>query len=152
MKRENETEAKLLKINSEFYYAFENLSIEKMERLWKHEDNIVCVHPGWNLFTGWLAVHESWITIFRNTEKIKFMVTNTKIRIFDNIAVVVCLENIETSVDGQITRFGVTATNIFEYNNEKNEWLLIHHHGSPVSNYIPPTSTLNNNGTGSSGI
>jgi len=31
-----------------------------MEGLWKHEDNIVCIHPGWDLFTGWLAIRESW--------------------------------------------------------------------------------------------
>ena len=107
-----------------------------MERLWKHEDNVVCIHPGWDLFTGWLAIRESWITIFRNTEMIKFIITNTKVRVFDNIAVVVCLENIETLVNGEIVRLGVIATNIFEQ--MENQWLLIHHHGSSVSNYIPP--------------
>src|SRR2546426_4747938 len=77
----------------------------------------------------------SWITIFRNTETIKFIITNTKVRVFDNIAVVVCLENIETLLDGEIVRLGVIATNIFEQ--MENQWLLIHHHGSSVSNYIP---------------
>jgi ketosteroid isomerase-like protein len=127
------------KVNSLFYHAFENLSIEMMERVWKHVDNAVCVHPGWDLFIGWLAIRESWITIFRNTEMIRFTITNTKVRVFGggkNIAVVVCLENIETSVNRQIIKIGVVATNIFEY--EKNQWLLIHHHGSSVSNYIPP--------------
>ena len=141
---ENKDELKVLNINSEFYRAFENLSIEKMETLWKHDDDIVCIHPGWDLFTGWFAIRESWLTIFHNTEMIKFIITNAKIKIFDNIAVVVCLENIETSLSLQTTRprFGVIATNIFEHNNNnnnnKNEWLLIHHHGSPVSNYLPP--------------
>ena len=67
---------------------------------------------------------------------IKFIITNTKVRVFDNIAVVVCLENIETLLDGEIVRLGVIATNIFEQ--MENQWLLIHHHGSSVSNYIPP--------------
>jgi len=128
--------AQVQKINCEFYNAFENLSIQRMERLWKHEDNVVCIHPGWDLFTGWLAIRESWITIFSNTEMIKFIITNTKVRVFDNIAVVVCLENIETLVNGEIVRLGVIATNIFEQ--MENQWLLIHHHGSSVSNYIPP--------------
>gem|GEM_PF-2563217 len=87
------------------------------------------------MFTGWLAIRESWITIFRNTEMIKFIITNTKVRVFDNIAVAVCLENIETLVNGEIVRLGVIATNIFEQ--MENQWLLIHHHGSSVSNYIP---------------
>ena len=67
---------------------------------------------------------------------IKFVITNTKVRDFENIAVVVCLENIETLLDGETLRLGVIATNIFEQ--MENQWLLIHHHGSSVSNYIPP--------------
>ncbi len=131
-----ENEILVQEINSEFYHAFENLSIERMERLWKHEDNIVCIHPGWDLFTGWLAICESWITIFSNTEMIKFIITNTKVRVFENIAIVVCLENIETLVNGEILRLGVIATNMFEQID--NQWLLIHHHGSSVSDYIRP--------------
>jgi ketosteroid isomerase-like protein len=125
------------KVNTQFYHAFESLSIEMMDKLWKHDENVVCIHPGWDLSTGWLAIRESWITIFRNTETIKFIITNTKVRIFNNIAVVVCLENIETSVNSQAIKIGVIATNIFE-RNELNQWLLIHHHGSSVTNYIPP--------------
>jgi hypothetical protein len=126
----------LQKVNSEFYHAFENLSIERMEGLWKHEDSVICIHPGWDLFTGWLAIRESWMTIFHNTDMIKFIITNTKVRVFDDIAVVVCLENIETLVSGEIVRLGVIATNIFEQ--MESQWLLIHHHGSSVTNYIPP--------------
>src|SRR5919199_2387104 len=127
------------KVNGEFYRAFESLSIERMEKLWKHDENIICIHPGWDLFTGWLAIRESWITIFENTEMIKFTITNTKIRTFDKVAVVVCLENIETtSADGRVIKIGVIATNIFEESEQPNQWLLIHHHGSPVTNYIPP--------------
>jgi ketosteroid isomerase-like protein len=126
------------KVNAEFYHAFERLSMEMMDKLWKHDDNVVCIHPGWDLFSGWLAIRESWITIFSNTEMMRFIITNTKVRIFDNnLAVVVCLENIETPVNGQVIKMGVIATNVFE-RNELNQWLLIHHHGSSVSNYIPP--------------
>lgn len=57
--KEGETAEGILKINSEFYSAFESLSIERMERLWKHDDDVVCIHPGWDLFTGWLAIRES---------------------------------------------------------------------------------------------
>jgi ketosteroid isomerase-like protein len=108
--------------------------------LWKHNEDVVCIHPGWDLFTGWLAIRESSITIFSSTEMIRFIITNTKVRIFGNdkrTAVVVCLENIETSANGQVIKIGVIATNVFE-RNELNKWLLIHHHGSSVANYIPP--------------
>jgi len=139
MKEDDEIVKKVNETNTEFYRAFENLSIEMMDNLWKHDENIVCIHPGWDLFTGWLAIRESWITIFANTEMIKFTITNTKVRTFDKVAVVVCLENIETtSADGRLVKIGVIATNIFEQTEQLNQWLLIHHHGSPVTNYIPP--------------
>ena len=134
----DEIAEELRKLNGEFYRAFESLSIEMMDNLWKHDENIVCIHPGWDSFTGWLAIRESWIAIFSNTEMIRITITNTKVRIFDNrIAVVVCLENIETSVNGQVIKIGVIATNVYE-RNELNQWLLIHHHGSSVTNYIQP--------------
>src|SRR6187200_1862065 len=139
MQEDDENVGKVNKANAEFYNAFENLSIEIMDKMWKHDENIVCIHPGWDLFNGWLAIGESWVTIFSNTEMIRFIITNTKVRIFDNnnIAVLVCLENIETSASGQVIKIGVIATNVFE-RNELNQWLLIHHHGSSVTNYIPP--------------
>ena len=139
MEEDDEIVEKVNKANTQFYRAFENLSIEMMDNLWKHDENISCIHPGWDLFSGWLAIRESWITIFANTEMIKFTITNIKIRTFDKVAVVVCLENIETtSADGRVIKIGVIATNIFEQSEQLNQWLLIHHHGSPVTNYIPP--------------
>ena len=140
MQEDDEIVGEVIKVNSEFYHAFESLSIEMMDKLWKHDENVVCIHPGWDLFTGWLAIRESWITIFSNTEMITFTITNTKTRIVDNkIAVVVCLENIETtSANGRVIKIGVIATNIFERNEQLNQLLLIHHHGSPVTSYIPP--------------
>lgn len=128
----------ILKSNAEFYHAFEGLSIDVMDSLWKHDENVICVHPGWELLVGWLAIRESWVTIFQNTEMIKFNITNAKVRSFDNsdIGVVVCQENIESSVSGQQDRIGVIATNIFE--RCENRWVLIHHQGSSISNYMPP--------------
>jgi ketosteroid isomerase-like protein len=132
------TEQAIQKVNTRFYNAFESLSLERMEEVWKHSDDVVCVHPGWDLFTGWMAVRESWMTIFQNTERIRFLITNTKIRVFGNvIAVVVCLENIQSDVSQSNMRMGVIATNIYERqtaadenNNEDEEkWLMIHHHG-----------------------
>lgn len=141
------TEQTIQDINIQFYKAFESLSLERMEQVWKHSDDVVCVHPGWDLFRGWTAVRESWMTIFQNTERIQFIITNTKVRAFENIvAVVVCLENIETIINQDKIRMGVIATNIFErqliVRDDEDEWLMIHHHGSPVSNYMPPNVSV----------
>ena len=132
--------------NSRFYKAFESLSIEKMDAAWKHSDDTICIHPGWEMFTSWTAIRESWVRIFENTKMIKFFISNIKIKAFENIAIVVCLENIDSVIEDEnenSIRMGVIATNIFEkqnVNNNKsnNEWLLIHHHGSVVANYMAP--------------
>ena len=63
---------------------------------------------------GWLAIRESWITIFQNTEVIKFNITNPKVRLFDNNGIIVCQENIESSVNGREEKISIIATNIFE--------------------------------------
>jgi len=134
--------------NSRFYEAFESLSIEKMEGVWKHSDDTICIHPGWEMFISWTAIRESWIRIFENTTMIKFLITNIKIKAFQNVAVVVCLENIDSAIEDENSiRMGVIATNIFEKKNVnkhsyKNEWLMIHHHGSSVANYIAPNVTV----------
>ena len=132
------TLTEIQKSNAEFYHAFEGLSIDMMDNLWKHDENVICIHPGWELLVGWLAIRESWIMIFQNTEVIKFNITNPKIRLFDNngIGIIVCQENIESSVNGQQDKIGVIATNVFE--RCENRWLLIHHQGSSISNYMPP--------------
>jgi len=130
--------------NLRFYKAFESLSIEKMEEVWKNSNDVICVHPGWEMFSSWTAIRESWMRIFENTKMIRFLVTNLKIKVFEKIAVVICLENIDTTIeDGNSIRMGVIATNIFEKqnvnsNNHDNQWLMIHHHGSSVANYMPP--------------
>ena len=127
--------------NAGFYNAFESLSIEKMEQVWKHGDDITCIHPGWEIFTSWTAVRESWTTIFQNTRSIKFIVTNIRVKVFDNIALVVCLENINSIMDEQNSfKMGVQATNIFEKQsiNDDHAWLMVHHHGSVVANYMIP--------------
>ena len=116
MGNENSLKEEVLKNNVEFYDAFERLSIDMMDNVWKHDENVICVHPGWELLVGWLAIRESWIMIFQNTEMIKFNITNPKVRLFDSNGIIVCQENIESSINGRQEKIGITATNIFENN------------------------------------
>jgi ketosteroid isomerase-like protein len=47
-------------------------------------------------------------------------------------------ENIQKEKEnGQAIKIGVNANNVFE-KNDLNQWLLVHHHGSVVTNYLPP--------------
>jgi len=133
--------------NTRFYKAFESLSIEKMDAALKHSDDTICIHPGWEMFTSWTAIRESWLRIFENTKMIKFVITNIKIKAFQKIAIVVCLENIDSIIEDENSiRLGVIATNIFEKQNlnnkNNNDWLMVHHHGSAVANYMAPNVSV----------
>ena len=149
MDEEKGVEQTIEDTNSRFYKAFESLSIEKMDAAWKHCDDTICIHPGWEMFTSWTAIRESWVRIFENTKMIKFFISNIKIKAFENIAIVVCLENIDSVIEDEnenSIRMGVIATNIFEkqnVNNKKNnDWLMVHHHGSAVANYMSPNVSV----------
>ena len=99
--------------NSRFYKAFESLSIEKMEEVWKHSDDVICIHPGWEMFTSWTAIRESWVRIFENTKKIEFFITNVNIKAFEKIAIVVCLENIDSDMENKNIVERVSQLQIF---------------------------------------
>jgi hypothetical protein len=73
MDKEKDVEQTIEYSNARFYKAFESLSIENMEEVWKHSDDTICIHPGWEMFTSWTAIRESWVRIFENTGMIKFI-------------------------------------------------------------------------------
>lgn len=80
------------------------------------------------MLTGWESVAESWQTIFRNTEEIRFSTTDVVIYTRDRVAWIVLTENISMRLKGQIRLSCVLATNIFELDGRS--WLMIHHHAS----------------------
>lgn len=128
--------------NAQFYDAFEKVSINMMENIWSHNDDCICIHPGWEMFIGWLAIRESWLTIFSNTENLKFTITNTKIKLYEDVAgIITCVENIKMIINERKIFTGLVATNIFEYDGDQRRWLLVYHHGSPISDYLPPTNS-----------
>jgi hypothetical protein len=128
--------------NAAFYDAFENVSINMMENIWIHNDNCICIHPGWEMIVGWLAIHESWMTIFTNMKNLKFTITNTKTRLYEDVVgVLTCVENIQMIQNERKVHTGVVATNIFEYDDNQKRWLIVYHHGSPVSDYLPPPNS-----------
>jgi hypothetical protein len=82
------------------------------------------------------------MTIFANTENLKFTITNTKIRLYEDVVgVITCVENIKMILNGRKVFTGVVATNIFEYDGNQRRLLLVYHHGSPISDYLPPTNS-----------
>ena len=127
--------------NRKFYQAFEALSIEEMEQIWAAEDHAKCVHPNWDVVIGWNAIRQSWLDIFRGTDYMKFALEHLQIDVYGNIATVVLVENLLSSVEGRVSESSILATNIYELRG--NEWLLILHHASPA----PVEVTQSFNGT-----
>ncbi|HXF91808.1 MAG TPA: nuclear transport factor 2 family protein [Nitrospiraceae bacterium] len=116
--------------NQAFYDAFESLDIARMDRVWAHLEYVTCIHPGWSQRVGWPAVRDSWVLIFNNTFSMKFELTEIQIQVAGDIAWVICTENITSRQDDQLVESRVLATNLYERIGD--EWLMIHHHGSPV--------------------
>jgi ketosteroid isomerase-like protein len=116
--------------NARFYRAFENMDLQEMEAVWAHGDYVKCIHPGWGLLVGSDAVRASWEAIFKNTEEMRFTITNVDVRVNGDLAWVACTENILSQVKDKLSVTSVLATNLFERSG--NRWLLAHHHASHV--------------------
>ena len=120
--------------NAEFYRAFEALSIEAMDAIWSHSDDVRCVHPGWQSLSGWDEVRKSWAAIFESaTQASAYMeldITDAQLWMSGDMAGVFCHENILSFRDGEQIRSLMLATNIFRL--EQGRWLMVQHHGSPV--------------------
>lgn len=128
-------------INRKFYTAFESLEIRQMDEVWKHGDDVVCIHPGWATLQGWQDVRASWMQIFQHAEFMRFMITDEAATMGERHAIMVCTEHISSGHNGQAMEGTVYATNIFEKMGGR--WLMIHHHGSPGPRRMPLQGSLN---------
>jgi ketosteroid isomerase-like protein len=126
--------------NDSFYEAFQKLSLKNMEKIWKHDEDTICVHPGWELVIGWVAIRDSWVQIFQDTENITINANTLRLSKYGNLAIIISIEHLRATINGQKQKFGVLATNVYE--NSDGIWLLTHHHGSSISNYYLPNSEI----------
>lgn len=116
--------------NQDFYDALQHLSLDRMDKLWLHEDWVRCIHPGWDVIVGWTDVRQSWEGIFRSTESMQIAITQSSLKIFGEMALVVCTENISTyTTDGLRSALAI-ATNLFLRQGDR--WCIVHHHASPL--------------------
>lgn len=118
--------------NERFYRAMENADLAAMGGLWLHTDWIKCVHPGWELLTGWEKVRESWAQIFANQTGMRVTATEVSVKLDGNFAWISCTENLAIFVDNTSAPASATttATNLFQ--RVAGEWRLVHHHASQV--------------------
>ena len=112
----------LLAANLEFYRAFTTHDLPAMERVWAAETPVLCLHPGWELLRGRVAVLESWRQILSNPGAPHVMVHDDQAFLFGEVGIVTCEEELD---DGSLA-----ATNMFV--KEQGEWRLVHHQASPI--------------------
>jgi len=121
---------KVKEANASFYEAVSSQSLDQMESVWLHAPWTKCVHPGWELLTGWDRIRESWDDIFRNAEYLRITISGLSIQIQNDVAWAVCTENIASAHEASYQTARAQATNIFH--RVEGRWLLVHHHASPV--------------------
>ena len=123
-------EFEIQQANERFYRAFESLDIHKMEAVWATDGPVRCVHPGWELRSGWPEVRDSWVLVFNHTTGIRFEVTDVDIVVKGDLAWVTCTENVRMANDGEAQQSRILATNL--YLRRPAGWLMVLHHASPV--------------------
>jgi ketosteroid isomerase-like protein len=127
--------AAVKEVNARFYEALSAQDMVAMEAVWLHEPWVRCVHPGWELLTGWQSIRKSWSNIFKNTAYLKIHVSKVTIHTSGEVAWVVCTENIASAQDANYQTATALATNV--YHKVGAVWLLVHHHASPVTVNVP---------------
>lgn len=122
--------------NTAFYEAVERGDFEELSVIWL-DDEISCVHPGWPVLSGRGEVLRSYALIMANTEYIQFFLTDVKVTVLGDTALVVCTENTlssgpaeEAGELGPLVGQLIVATNVFR--RTEDGWKLWSHHGSPV--------------------
>lgn len=92
--------------NTAFYEAMERGDFEELSSLWlapldtsdddfEGEGAVVsCVHPGWPVLNGRGEVLRSYALIMANTEYIQFFLTDVRVSVSGDTALVTCTENI----------------------------------------------------------
>jgi len=115
--------------NVAFYEAFKDRDIEAMARCWSQSPHARCVHPGWELVTGWPDIRRSWADIFESIDDLEISLDDAQVEVAGTVAWVNLVVSLRiTTNDGDTFEASVVTTNLFEHAN--GEWLLVLHHSS----------------------
>ncbi|MFT5531602.1 MAG: ketosteroid isomerase-like protein [Candidatus Poriferisodalaceae bacterium] len=118
--------------NQAFYEAHEGRDLAAMQSVWEHRDDVVCIHPGWQILRGWPHVEHSWRQILDGPGRNQFVLTNEAIQLAGDMAIVTLDENLLSPG----TSGTIAATNVFRLTDDG--WKMILHQGSPVMARVDP--------------
>jgi ketosteroid isomerase-like protein len=125
--------------NQQFYKILDSASLEAMDQIWLHENWVRCVHPGWDVLTGWKDIRQSWDKIFQGDQKMRVSPADVSICPIGDAALVTCIENISVFQGADFDSMQTIATNIFI--NKEGRWLIAHHHASAIPLIMPDPAT-----------
>jgi hypothetical protein len=117
------SEDEVLRANDAFYRAFNQKDTAAMDGAWSLREDVVCIHPGWNVLRGRAAVLASWKSILGNPDQARIVVGGAEVTLLEGVALVVCRELVAGSP--------LAATNVFVI--EDGAWKLLHHQSGPVA-------------------
>jgi ketosteroid isomerase-like protein len=118
----------VLAANAKFYDAFESRSLDAISDLWERSDRAACTHPGWARLRGWASIAASFAALFQSGQSLQFILTECEPSIVGDVAWVTLDENLLGDQGGAT----VATINVF-VRSDAGRWLMVGHHGSPVS-------------------
>ena len=125
------SEKDVIEMNQSFYDAFNKNDIELMIGIWLNDSTSQCIHPGWDVLTGFKNIMTSWQKIFAAAQDLEIKLSNINVTTSENLAWVTCQENLFSIVSSGVQLSKVHSTNLFKKQN--GEWKMVLHHASPVS-------------------
>ena len=131
-----------LESNQRFYDAFNKNDLDLMIKIWLNDPAAQCIHPGWDVLTGFKPIIESWRRIFETGQDLEIKLSHVEVIVSDDLAWIACQENLFSISTSGVQLSKVHATNLFKQIND--EWKMILHHASPVRG-LPIEEQVNEN-------
>jgi ketosteroid isomerase-like protein len=120
-------EEAVLAANRAFYSAFKRRDTNAMEQIWAVEHPSSCIHPGWGPLVGRQTIMASWRAIFGAADPPQVEASDARAVVTGPAALVTCIEHLSDAT--------IAATNVFVQ--ERGQWRMVHHHGSPMPSPKP---------------
>ena len=121
----------VLKANENFYKAFNANDLDAMKKVWSSNENVTCIHPGWNPLNGFEPIMKSWEGIFKNSGNMNIEASGVSVLASEDLAWVSCVEKLYTIATNGVLASEVFSTNLFKL--EEGSWKMIMHHASPIA-------------------
>ena len=104
----------VLEANKRFYGAFNKNDIELMMSVWFRDSTSQCIHPGWDVLTGFEDIMVSWQKIFSAGQDLEIKLSHIEVTASESLAWVTCQENLFSVLTSGVQLSKVHSTNLFK--------------------------------------